>query len=108
MGSTGRTQEGVSSAAAAPRSRWPHLLSSALETADHPLVRLFNRSPPGPPDIVGVDLSTLQRLNLYHLQHRLVTLVRDITTAQENTSEVPLTTMDDVHGALQCYCKKHT
>jgi hypothetical protein len=107
MGLAGLTQEAVSSAGSAPRSRWPHLLCSALETADYPLASLF-RSPPGMPDVVGVDLTTLQRLNLYHLQHRLVTLVRDIITAQENTSEVPLTTINDVHEALKCYCKKHT
>ena len=88
----------------APLSRWPHLLSSALARTDYELTSL-EAERPGTPAVADVDLTTLQRLNLYHLQHRLVVLVCQITIAKKHSSEVPLATMDDVHDCLKCYCR---
>jgi hypothetical protein len=85
-------------------SRWPHLLNSALGRAAYELV-CFEAESPSTPAVTAVDLTTLQRLNLYNLQHRLMVLVREIAVAEEHASEVPLATMDNVYESLKCYCK---
>jgi hypothetical protein len=99
----GPVQEPLS-AKSAPPSRWPHLLSSALGREFYELV-FFEAKSPSTPAFAAVDLTTLQRLNLYNLQHRLVVLVREIAIAKNPPSEVPLVTMDNVHESLKCYCK---
>jgi hypothetical protein len=86
-------------------SRWPHL-SSALDRADYELF-CFEARWRSTPAFAGVDLTTLQRLNLYHLQQKLVVLVREITNAKESIYEVPLALMDSVHECLKCYCRSY-
>jgi hypothetical protein len=85
-------------------SRWPRLLSAALDRADYELF-CYEPASPSTPAFAGLDLTTLQRLNLYHLQRRLATLVQEVTDARNSASEVPLATMDRVHECLKCYCR---
>ena len=99
----GPGQESLSTNSAPP-SRWPYLLSSALGRAAYKLVH-FEAESLSAPAFAGVDLTTLQRLNLYNLQHRLTVLVREIAIAEEHASEVSLATMDNVHESLKRYCK---
>lgn len=48
-------------------SRRPHLLSAALDRVDYDLF-CYEPASPSTPAFAALDLTTLQRLNLYHFQ----------------------------------------
>jgi hypothetical protein len=80
-----------------PLPTWTGLLSWALRDADHPCIR-------GQSDFFGVDLTTLQRLNLYNLQHELVQCATDMTSAEGDADTAfSSAAMADLHALLHRY-----
>jgi hypothetical protein len=73
------------------------LLYLALRNADHPCIR-------GRSDFFGVDLTTLQRLNLYNLQHELVQCATKMTSAEGDADTAfSSAAMADLHALLHRY-----
>jgi hypothetical protein len=84
-------------------SEWSQALFQALDNDKHPLFVEENR--PRGLSTPYIDLSTLQRLNLYNLQRNLVTCVKDIIEAKTRTSQIPLDLMNKLPELLTPYCK---
>lgn len=84
-------------------SKWSRALCHSLDSDKHQLF-VEDNSPHGH-STPYIDLSTLQRLNIYHLQRNLVLCVKGIIEAKKTTSQIPLDLMNKLPGLLTPYCR---
>jgi hypothetical protein len=95
----------VAPSSSQPRSRkWTELLSQAFRNADYPCITYDDDS-----NSFGVDLTTLQRLNLYNIQHELVQCVNQMRRAENGELHTDTAfssdAMANLHALLQRYCE---
>ncbi|KAH8587814.1 hypothetical protein B0O99DRAFT_747310 [Bisporella sp. PMI_857] len=82
-------------------AQWSRLLSEALAGADYKLYEEDGSL--GNDTFAAVDITTFQRLSLYHLQRNLSLVINDIVESQEKNSQVPVHIMDQVPELLKSY-----
>jgi hypothetical protein len=90
-------------------SEWAKLLSEALDyenqdfnpTDEDKKFRLLGTNKEW--EFASLDITTLQRLNLYHLQHKLAQAAKKIDDGRKKGS-VPIEEMDKLPDLLKSYC----
>jgi hypothetical protein len=85
-------------------AQWSRILSRAVNSADEKHKLFEENGTEGRPKTY-VDLTTLQRLNIYNLQRELVLCVKEILDAEERNKQIPLRIVDKLPELLSSYCE---